>query len=255
VNGPTTLEFQNVSNLTTALFIVSNLILNGSCTVKITGTNNLALGNTYPLVKYTGIFSGVFTNFQLQMPANWSGILISNANQVELTITPLAVPAIPVNLFVRGGNAQITASWSTVSGANGYNLKRSTTNGGPYTVVAGNINGLVYTNSGLANGTMYYFVLSATNSAGESANSPPVNARPVSPAPVNFTFATEPGKLQLTWPFDHTGWRLQAQTNTLDEGLGTNWVDVSSNLVMSTNQVTVPMNNTNGSVFFHLIYP
>ena len=71
VSGPTTLEFQNVSNLTKALFSISNLTLNGSCTVKITGTNNLAVGNTYPLVAYSGGFAGVFTNLQLQMPAGY----------------------------------------------------------------------------------------------------------------------------------------------------------------------------------------
>jgi hypothetical protein len=102
---------------------------------------------------------------------------------------------------------------------------------------------------------MYYFAVSATNSAGESANSTQASARSVSPVPTNLTFSASSGQLQLTWPQDHTGWLLQAQTNSLTGGLGTNWVSVSSNLVMNTNQVTIPMNPTNGIVFFRLVSP
>ena len=35
-----------------------------------------------------------------------------------------------------------------------------------------------------------------------------------------------PPRLTLSWPADHTGWRLQAQTNNPTTGLGTNWFDV-----------------------------
>jgi autotransporter-associated beta strand protein len=252
----TTLEFFNVSNTATPLMVASNVILNGNCTVKITGTNGFVVGNTYPLINYAGSFSGAFTNLQLQMPAGFTGNVVSNSHQVSLNISGVVpIPAVPANLVAVAGNAQIVASWSAASVAAAYNLKRSTTNGGPYAVIAGNVSGLGCTNSGLANGTMYYFVVSATNSAGESANSTEAGARPVSPVSTNVTFGINVGQLQLTWPFDHTGWRLQAQTNSLTGGLGTNWVDVSSNLVMNTNQVIIPMNPTNGSVFFRLVSP
>jgi hypothetical protein len=49
------------------------------------------------------------------------------------------------------------------------------------------------------------------------------------------------------------GWRLQAQTNPINVGLRTNWVDVSGG--GSTNQYILPMGATDGSVFFRLIYP
>ena len=61
------------------------------------------------------------------------------------------------------------------------------------------------------------------------------------------------GQMQLSWPQDHLGWRLQIQTNDLNSGLGTNWVTVpDSTNVMSTNIV---INPENGSVFLRLIYP
>ena len=59
--------------------------------------------------------------------------------------------------------------------------------------------------------------------------------------------------LTLSWPADHTGWRLQAQTNPFTFGLGTNWADVSG--AGFTNQCILPMGTDNGSVFFRLVYP
>jgi hypothetical protein len=64
------------------------------------------------------------------------------------------------------------------------------------------------------------------------------------------------GKLQLSWPPDHQGWRLQIQTNPLAAGLApnpTNWATVpNSTNVMATN---VMINPANGSVFLRLVYP
>ena len=44
--------------------------------------------------------------------------------------------------------------------------------------------------------------------------------------------------LTLSWPADHTGWRLQVQTNNLAQGLGTNWSDVAGSTI--TNQMAIP---------------
>jgi hypothetical protein len=55
--------------------------------------------------------------------------------------------------------------------------------------------------------------------------------------------------LTLSWPADHTGWRLQMQTNLL----GTNWVDVPG--ATTTNLMTLPVNPANASVFYRLVYP
>ena len=56
-------------------------------------------------------------------------------------------------------------------------MKRSLTNGGPYTVI-GNPNTASYSDLTAANGTTYYYVVSAINAAGESANSNQVSATP-----------------------------------------------------------------------------
>jgi alpha-L-fucosidase len=250
VSGPTTLEFLNVSNLAVALLAVSNLVLGGICTVKITGSNYPAVGNTYPLVNYAGTFTGNFSNFNLQMPTGTAGTLVSNAHQIALSV--IAAPTTPTNLTAVAGDGQVTLAWSASANATGYNVKSSTTNGGPY-IIATNLTVLTWINGGLSNGTTYYFVVSATNPAGESANSIQASARPVSLAPPQVAFSVSGSQIQLTWPLDHMGWELQVQTNPPNTGLGTDWVTVpNSNL---TNQFSTPIGTTNGSVFYRLTYP
>jgi fibronectin-binding autotransporter adhesin len=61
------------------------------------------------------------------------------------------------------------------------------------------------------------------------------------------------GNLTLTWPVSNTTYRLQAQTNTTAVGITTNWVDWAG--AKATNQVIVPIDQANGTVFFRLIYP
>jgi autotransporter-associated beta strand protein len=64
-----------------------------------------------------------------------------------------------------------------------------------------------------------------------------------------MTLQSSGSSLTLSWPPDHTGWRLQVQTN----GLDTNWFEVPG--ADATNLMTVPMDPANGSVFFRLVYP
>ncbi len=75
----------------------------------------------------------------------------------------------------------------------------------------------------------------------------------VNTASTNIMTSFANGQLTLTWPQDHTGWQLQVQTNDLTLGLGTNWVDVAGST--TTNQVIIPINVTNGSVFYRMVYP
>jgi autotransporter-associated beta strand protein len=247
-----TMEFQNISNLTSGLADTTSLTVSGASTVKITGTNFLVIGNTYPLLTNSGTITG-FTNLSVQMPPGYGGTLVSNANQISVTVTLLPVPGIPLNLVATPGDTKVNLSWNAASNATGYNLKYSLANGGPYAFIATNYALLARTNSGLLNGTSYFYVVSATNLSGESANSTQVSGRPTSPAPTNLMFGVSAGQLQLSWPADHTGWRLQAQTNSLNTGLGTNWATVANSTNIS--QIFIPVAVTNGSVFYRLVNP
>jgi alpha-L-rhamnosidase len=69
----------------------------------------------------------------------------------------------------------------------------------------------------------------------------------------NISFQLAANNLTLGWPADHIGWRLQVQTNKSGEGLGANWSDVTGST--TTNQWNIPIDPTNGSVFYRLAYP
>jgi hypothetical protein len=57
--------------------------------------------------------------------------------------------------------------------------------------------------------------------------------------------------LTMTWPV--AGWTLQAQTNNLAKGLGSNWIDVPGS--SSVTSITVTVNPANPVVFYRLRYP
>ncbi len=87
------------------------------------------------------------------------------------------MPPTPTGLAATAGSQQVSLTWSASSGSASYNVKRSTTSGGPYTQAA-NVTVTNDTDASLTNGTTYYYVVSALNSAGESANSSQVSATP-----------------------------------------------------------------------------
>jgi fibronectin-binding autotransporter adhesin len=77
--------------------------------------------------------------------------------------------------------------------------------------------------------------------------------RVVSIAPVTLSSARSDNTLTLSWPADHTGWRLQAQTNSISVGLSNHWFDVPNSI--ATNQMTLTLDPTVGCVFYRLAYP
>lgn len=115
------------------------------------------------------------------------------------------MPANPLNLTAAGGNGQVNLSWSAIVGATSYNVKRSTTAGGPYTTVStgGSVTAASYTDTTAVNGTTYYYVVTALNGSGEGAPSAEAYATPIAYASVkDWNFNTD-GNFE--------GWQLQNQ--------------------------------------------
>ena len=124
----------------------------------------------------------------------------------EVSATPQAsitIPSPPTNLTAVAGNGQVALTWNTSSGAQSYNIYESTVSGGPYNSV-GPTSNLSYTVTGLTNGTTYYFVVTAVNSAGQSNYSNQASAAPTTaptpPAPpTNLTANPGNGQVSLAW--------------------------------------------------------
>lgn len=74
-----------------------------------------------------------------------------------------------------------------------------------------------------------------------------------SPEPVAITPAVSGKRLTLSWPGDDVAWRLEAQTNALSAGLGTNWSEVSGS--GESRQVSLEPDPAVGCVFYRLRYP
>ncbi len=88
-----------------------------------------------------------------------------------------SAPAAPTNLTVAAGNAQATLNWWEAPAVTSYNVGRSVSRGGPFTLIA-NVSAPGYTDTSVVNGTTYYYVVSSVNSAGSGPNSSPVSALP-----------------------------------------------------------------------------
>jgi hypothetical protein len=84
----------------------------------------------------------------------------------------------PTDLTATDGNSYVTLNWTTVEGATGYNVKRSTVSNGPYTTVANNVYGTSFNDTDVVNGTTYYYVVTALKDGEESENSNEASATP-----------------------------------------------------------------------------
>ncbi len=98
----------------------------------------------------------------------------------SITVKVPGSPEAPLNLKAINRDTEIRLDWTASGGATSYDVKRGTVAGGPYTKI-GTVVAPTYLDTGLANGTIYYYVVSAANTFGGSANSTELPARPSPP--------------------------------------------------------------------------
>jgi autotransporter-associated beta strand protein len=206
----------------------------GSLTIRFVQTTNVLL--TWPAVPgavgyvirratspggpFTFLMSVTVTNYTDVGPdvtlTNYYQVAAVNAGGVSLNATanvtfpPLAV----TSLSATPGDSQIVLSWPAVINAAGYFLTRGTAPGGENVVVLSGYTGTSYTNTGLLNGTTYYYVVAGTNSVGLGPNSPEAHANPNTGVIV---------PRNLTWRGDGSAnlWDVSGSLNWVTNGVAT----------------------------------
>ena len=125
-------------------------------------------------------------------PAGLASTTVSSSSAVSTTslstqTTPTAVdsvttavaPSQPRNLTSTAGNGTITLTWTAVTGATSYNIYRSLVSNAEVVIASAFTN--TFPDSGLANGTTYYYKVTAVSAGGESVRSSEVNNSPIGP--------------------------------------------------------------------------
>ncbi|HXI72844.1 MAG TPA: LamG-like jellyroll fold domain-containing protein [Verrucomicrobiae bacterium] len=187
--------FGTVTNVAIQGF--GRLQLGASLTVQDNGSSNpnlyqttfnlVALGLTLPVASIT--FSNPATAGASQTTAIFGISGMSGNVQLQ---PPTGLTAIP------GTNGTVQLSWKSSVGATNYIIRQSLVSGGSY-VPVGSTTGTGFAISGLANGTIYYFVVSAVGAFNESANTSQVSAMPGSYQ--GWMFGANP---TAYWPLNET---------------------------------------------------
>jgi hypothetical protein len=128
----------------------------------------------------TGLTNG--TTYYYEVTAvNAAG---ESGRSAEVSATPqVPAPAAPTNLSATAGNAQVTLTWSASAGATTYDVYRATAAGGEGTTpLRTGLTATTFTDTGLTNGTTYFYEVTAVNAGGQSGKSNEASATPLAPA-------------------------------------------------------------------------
>ncbi len=226
----------NGANGNSAITVSANATLGGNGTIG--GTVNVSAGgNLAPGISAKGALTNAIGTLTASSAASMSGSVAMKINRdASPNSDKFVAPGITVN---SGATLTVANIGSTNLAAGDAFLLFSTPISGAFSTVtlpALPNPGLYWTNNLAVNGSLAVVAVVTVNT-----NS------------TNITTSVSGNTLTLSWPADHLGWHLQAQTNSLSSGLGTNWVTIpGSDAVVSTNLI---INPANGSVFYRLIYP
>jgi fibronectin type 3 domain-containing protein len=121
----------------------------------------------------------------------------------EASATPATVPGAPT-LQASAGNQSVSLSWTAPNNGGApitkYNIYRGTSSNGETLLTS--VSGTSYTDTGLINGTTYYYEVSAVNSVNEGARSNEQSATPTATAPgapTSLSATAGNGSVSLAW--------------------------------------------------------
>jgi rhamnogalacturonan endolyase len=206
-------------SLTGDFVLTTNIVLNWSPVSGAVGY--LVQRATSPGGPYTFLMSVTETTYTDEglNPATTYYYQVAAVNaagvSTNATVSITQPPLTPISLSAIPGNAQVTLSWPAVANATAYFIYRGTSSNSLTTLVASGYPGTSYTNTGLANGTTYYFVVAGTNSVGLGPDSPVASATP------SATIIIVPRN--LIWKGDGSAnlWNVSGAANWTTNGVAT----------------------------------
>jgi Malectin domain len=104
---------------------------------------------------------------------------ISRVDEVTVTAASGALPSAPTNLTGVARSGQVALSWTASTGATAYNVYRGTVFDGEATAPIATVSSPSYTDTGVTNGTLYFYEVAATNSVGISGDTNQITMTPM----------------------------------------------------------------------------
>jgi hypothetical protein len=180
---------------------------------------------TYTWSVPTSQTTGTYTVMIGVFDSTWATDYYWNSNGATITVTAAqSAPAAPTQLVATAGNTQVALSWTAGSGAASYNLYRGTAAGGEGTTpVATGITTVTHTDTGLTNGTTYFYKVAAVNPGGTSPLSNQASAKPMSPCDVNQDGTLNVSDVQM---IVDQALGIMSAANAMNHGGVTNVVEV-----------------------------
>lgn len=235
----------DLSGTTTSdqIAVSGTVIASGTTTVNLKALASFAASGTYPVITSTGTLSAA--NFAIGNSIPGYCCVLSASNGTLSVIVSNQLPSAPTGLMASPGHGTVALGWTAVPGAATYNVKRSVTSGSGYATIAPGVIETSYNDPTAINDTTYYYVVSAVNSVGESANSSEASATPnaniLAPVITSAASATGTNGSAFNYNITATDSPISYGASGLPAGLN---VNTGSGLISGTPTATGTFNAT-----------
>jgi fibronectin type 3 domain-containing protein len=179
-----------------------------------------------------------------------------NINRLDITYNG-PPPEAPTGLQVDStGVNSVSLSWTPpgTGSPTGYNVKRATSSGGPYTIVGSTTAPTVTFTDSVTGGSTYWYVVSALTAGGESADSSSVSATPtlgVPGAPTELTANAGNNQVTLSWTAPAAGsptsYNVKRSTTS-----GSGYVEITAPGAQTTTGYT-DTTAVNGTTYYYVV--
>jgi len=190
VNGNLQLQVYNGSTAIGGIapnYNANNVATGASQTLTFTWTPSVVSASNPAVFSTPGTYNIIGMVFANGYAQEYTQTTIGTITLAAGTTTP---PGQVTDLTATAGNASATLSWTAPTGATSYNVYRGTTAGGESTTaIAVGVTAASYTDSGLINGTRYYYEVAAISANGTSGVSNEVSVLPQAPVSPAFTLS------------------------------------------------------------------